>query len=107
MMKILFAAAALAILFASPAVAQSYDPDLGSGNVAVPSDDPQVPSTVFSGTPNVAYPRPGSYGAYAQVAPEFGWGYAPAAPYYGWSYAPAAPFAYYNGNYGSYAGYGR
>jgi hypothetical protein len=109
-MKMLVAAVALATLVASPAFAQSYDPDLGSGNIAAPSDDPEVPSTVFSGNPGGAYAQayPGNYGAYAQVFPLFGYdAYAQAPTFFGYGgYAPAAPFAYYTGNYGSYAGYG-
>jgi hypothetical protein len=35
-MKKLIAAAALATVLASPALAQSYDPDLGSGNITPP-----------------------------------------------------------------------
>ena len=37
-MKMLVAAVALATLVASPAFAQSYDPDIGSGNVAPRAD---------------------------------------------------------------------
>jgi hypothetical protein len=95
-MKTFIAAVALATLVASPAFAQSYDPDLGSGNITPPYDDPEVPSTVFSGNGAGANAQayPGHYGPYAQVSPFFG------------GYAPAAPFAYYRGNYGTYAGYG-
>jgi hypothetical protein len=97
-MKMLVAAAALATLVASPAFAQSYHPSIGSGNIAPPSDDPKVPSTVFWGSSTGAYAQayPGGYGAFAQVAPSFGFG----------GYAPAAPFAYVPGNYGTWAGYG-
>jgi hypothetical protein len=97
-MKMLVAAVALATLVASPAFAQSYDPDIGTGNIVPPQDDPQVPSTVFSGS---------SGGAYAQVSPFWGYDAYASAPFFGFGgYAPAAPFAYYNGNYGTYAGYG-
>ena len=37
-MKMLVAAVAFATLIASPAFAQSYDPDIGSGNVAPQAD---------------------------------------------------------------------
>jgi hypothetical protein len=98
-MKTFLAAVALATLVASPAFSQSYDPDVGTGNITPPYDDPQVPWTVFSGNPGGAYAQyyPGDYSGYAQVSPFFG---------FGSSYAPAPPFAYYRGNYGSYAGYG-
>jgi hypothetical protein len=97
-MKTFLAAVALATLVASPAFAQSYDPDFGSGNITPPYDDPEVPSTVFWGNRGGAYAQayPGDYGAYAQVSLFFGFG----------GYAPAAPFAYYQGNYGTYVGYG-
>jgi hypothetical protein len=95
-MKMLVAVAALATLLASPAFAQSYHPSIGSGNIAPPSDDPKVPSTVFWGNQSDAYAQayPGGYGAFAQVGPSFG------------GYAPAAPFAYVPGNYGTWAGFG-
>ena len=60
-MKMLAAAVALAALVASPAFAQSYDPDLGTGNVAPTSDDPAY----------VAAPNQGAFGAFARV-PEGG-----------------------------------
>jgi hypothetical protein len=59
-MKMLAAAVALAALVASPAFAQSYDPDIGTGNIAPPSDDPAY----------VAAPQ-GDFGAFARV-PEGG-----------------------------------
>jgi len=36
MMKLITAVALAAMIMASPAFAQSYDPDLGSGNIAPP-----------------------------------------------------------------------
>jgi hypothetical protein len=55
-MKTTIAAVALATLIASPAVAQSYDPSVGSGNIA-----PRVTAPA----PRVLYR--GAHGAYAQV----------------------------------------
>jgi hypothetical protein len=97
-MKTFVAAVAFATLFASQAFAQAYAPDIGSGNIVPPYDDPKVPSTVYWANPGSANAQayPGDYGAYAQVSPFYGFG----------GYAPAAPFAYYRGNYGTYAGYG-
>jgi hypothetical protein len=69
-MKFLVAAAvALATLVASPAFAQSYDPDLGSGNIAPPSDDPNYTAGVYQGGYNAFAwsPAQGGYGAFAQV----------------------------------------
>jgi hypothetical protein len=69
-MKILIAAAvALATLAASPAFAQSYDPDIGSGNIAPPSDDPNYTAGVYQGGANAFAwsPYQGGYGAFAQV----------------------------------------
>ena len=54
-MRMLAAALALAALVASPAFAQSYDPDLGAGNIAPPSDDPVYAAGLHQG----------GYGAYA------------------------------------------
>jgi hypothetical protein len=108
-MKMLVAAVALATLVASPAFAQSYDPDIGSGNIVPPYDDPEVPSTVLWGNSGSAYAQayPGQYEAYAQVSPFWGYDAYASVPFFGFGgYAPAAPFAYYNGNYGTYAGYG-
>ena len=56
-MKMLVAGAVLATLVASPAFAQSYDPDLGTGNIAQWSD-----STTYTGVA----PR-GAHGAFARV----------------------------------------
>src|SRR5262245_32385766 len=65
-MKTFIATLLLAGLVAFPAFAQSYDPDLGSGNIA-----PYSPSTTYSG--NVAQRVPGGSGsptaAYASVTP--------------------------------------
>jgi hypothetical protein len=98
-MKAFLAAVALATIVASPAFAQAYAPAIGSGNITPPYDDPKVPSTVFWGNGGGTYAQayPGDHRAYAQVSPFFGFG----------GYAPAAPFAYYQGSYGTYAGYGR
>lgn len=54
-MKKLIAAAALATLIAAPAFAQSYDPSLGSGNIARQT----APFAV----------SPSGFGAYAQAVP--------------------------------------
>jgi hypothetical protein len=40
MNKLLAAVALAAIIIASPALAQSYDPDIGSGNIAPPASHP-------------------------------------------------------------------
>jgi hypothetical protein len=56
-MRTTLAAVALATIIASPAFAQSYDPDLGSGNIAA-----QVTAPALRSTPYV-----GAHGAYAQV----------------------------------------
>src|SRR5262245_46649560 len=64
MNKIILVAAAL--VMASPAFAQSYDPDLGSGNIA----PAQAAPTVF----------PGAEGAYARVLPGTSRGRAFTAP---------------------------
>src|SRR5262245_32400237 len=69
-MKILVTAAALAMLVASPALAQSYDPDVGSGNLeASPyvSHESQLTqrapaNLLHRGTAR----RTGSFAAYAQ-----------------------------------------
>jgi hypothetical protein len=45
-MKTLIAAAALATVLSSTAFAQSYDPDVGSGNI-VPSAAVQAPTSAF------------------------------------------------------------
>jgi|SRR5262249_15017362 len=56
-MKMLVAGAVLATLVASPAFAQSYDPDLGTGNIVQWND-----STTYTGVA----PR-GAHGAFARV----------------------------------------
>ena len=62
-MKMLIAAVALATLVASPALAQSYDPDVGSGNVAPPADAANyLRAPVYQG----------NYGAFAQVPTQSG-----------------------------------
>jgi hypothetical protein len=68
MKKIVFAAAALAVLVASPAFAQSYDPDIGSGN---------LDSWPYTSNPDRPYA--------AQVNPYSAYGF---DPYYG-TYVPA------------------
>ena len=59
-MKMLVAAAALATLVASPAFAQSYDPDLGSGNITAGTE---VPAPAWSR-------YGGARSAYGRVAPD-------------------------------------
>jgi hypothetical protein len=59
-MKMLVVGVALAALVASPAFAQSYDPDVGTGNIAPPSDDPAYASGVYQGGPDAPYT---AYGA--------------------------------------------
>jgi hypothetical protein len=69
-MKTFVAGVALAALVAFPAFAQSYDPDIGTGNIAPPSDDPAyawgsyqrvepfarvVPRGHRAGSPHAAY----------------------------------------------------
>ena len=54
-MRTTIAAVALATIIASPALAQSYDPSVGSGNIAAQVTAPRY-------TPYV-----GAHGAYAQV----------------------------------------
>ena len=56
-MRTTIAAVALATIIASPAFAQSYDPSVGSGNIA-----PQVSAPVYRSLPYV-----GAHGAYARV----------------------------------------
>jgi hypothetical protein len=60
-MKTLIAATALAVVLASPAFAQSYDPDIGTGNI-VPPVAAQAPRGAFD-----AYARVHSHslGAFA------------------------------------------
>ena len=77
MKKTLLAAGAFAFMVASPALAQSYDPDLGSGNLDA------APYTSNPDNPYAGQVSP--YAAYGYV-PSFGaYGY---DPYYG-GYAPA------------------
>jgi len=61
MNKMMLAAAVLATLVASPAFAQSYDPDVGSGNIVGAQTAPAAT------TPWAA--DRGAQGAYARVAP--------------------------------------
>jgi hypothetical protein len=61
-MKMFAVAAVLATLVASPAFAQSYDPDIGSGNIA---PNASIPSQGGFG----AYAWAPGYGAFAQVPP--------------------------------------
>src|ERR1700680_3360849 len=88
MKKTLLAAAALVFVIASPAFAQSYDPDIGTGNL----DSWPYTSNTYS--PYGAYGFDPSYGAYS-YDPSYGaYGYVPYYgaysydPYYG-AYAPA------------------
>jgi len=62
-MKKLLAAAALATALASPAFAQAYDPDVGSGNITPP---------LYAHSPESA--QAGDAGAYAQAYPQVGHG---------------------------------
>lgn len=62
-MKMLVAAVAFATLVASPAFAQSYDPDIGSGNVV-----PQVDAANYLRAPLYR----GNQGAFAQVPSQSG-----------------------------------
>ena len=59
-MKKLIAAAALASVLVSPAFAQSYDPSVGSGNLA-----PQINTQAFRSQARATLQ--GALGAYAQV----------------------------------------
>jgi opacity protein-like surface antigen len=59
-MKKLIAAAALATVLASPAFAQSYDPDVGSGNI-VPSVTAQAPSSAFDAYARAHDNTPGAF----------------------------------------------
>jgi opacity protein-like surface antigen len=70
MKKTLLAAAALVCVVASPAFAQSYDPDIGSGN---------LDSWPYTSNPD------NPYASRAQISPYGAYGY---DPYYG-AYAPA------------------
>ena len=63
MNKTLFAAAALVFVSAAPALAQSYDPDVGSGNLDA------TPYTTNPDNPYAAQASP--YGAYG-FAPFYG-----------------------------------
>jgi hypothetical protein len=72
-MKMLTVGAVLATLVASPAFAQSYDPDLGSGNIAPRSDAP-----AYNYNWSVA---PGDQGAFARVAPRKSRARSPQAAY--------------------------
>jgi hypothetical protein len=71
-MKMLIAAAALATLVASPAFAQSYDPDLGTG-------------TIVQWNSSTAFPQPSGREGFARVAPR-----APASAYT--AYGAVTPF---------------
>ena len=68
MKKMLYIAAALGVVIASPAFAQSYDPDLGSGNVG---GAPTTSSGPYRGAEGAYRAAPGGYrgaeGAYARV----------------------------------------
>jgi len=64
-MKTLISAMALATLVASPAFAQSYDPDLGSGNITPPAYARSGP-WVGSATGAFARIEPGTYAAWSQ-----------------------------------------
>jgi len=71
MKKTLFAAAAFAVAAASPAFAQSYDPDVGSGNLG------SWPYTSNADNPYWDRAQVIPYGAYASE-PSYGFD-----PYYG------------------------
>ena len=64
-MKKLIAAAAFATVLASPALAQSYDPDFGSGNIAPPLYA-QAPRSASHAHARANY---NSLAAFAQVRP--------------------------------------
>jgi hypothetical protein len=84
-MKTILATAALAVAIASPAFGQSYDPDLGSGNVApynygqtnptqgrtvrrvAPSAYARMPYDAYARTPSI---RDGKRSPYAQYDTE-------------------------------------
>jgi hypothetical protein len=68
MKKTVLATAALAVVIATPAFAQSYDPDLGSGNI-VPyygQTNPNHGRTVRRAAPSDAYART-PYDAFART----------------------------------------
>ena len=80
MLKKIVIGAALAAMVATPALAQAYDPDAGSGNIVSPNG-----AHVYADTP----PYLGQSGeAYAHMAP--GGGY----------YAPGGAYAYSPGHRG-------
>jgi hypothetical protein len=67
MIKILLASAAFAVALASPAFAQSFDPDLGSGNITPPAATYTPGYSQAAPAPRYAPPvYGGGFGAYAQ-----------------------------------------
>jgi hypothetical protein len=62
MRQIVLAAATVATLFASPALAQSFDPSIGSGNIAGTAVSPPVAGPA----PHVAVRAPRATDAFAQ-----------------------------------------
>ena len=74
-MKMLVAAVAFATLVASPAFAQSYDPDIGSGNTA-----PQADAANYLSQPLYQ----GHVGAFAQVPVRSAPAAVQSAPVYHW-----------------------
>lgn len=82
MLKKFMLGAALAAMFAAPALAQSYDPEIGSGNIVGPGG-----GAVTAGTP--AYLTPHSK-AYAHVQSGGGYAYAPGWGSNAYAYQPRA-----------------
>jgi opacity protein-like surface antigen len=82
MKKTLLAAAALVVVVASPAFAQSYDPDLGSGNVTQWYDNGDHLHS--NPDPNWGAPYNSYYDYYAQVP--------------GWYHGHRSPYAQYDQN---------
>ncbi|MEJ2432383.1 MAG: hypothetical protein P8Y53_04160 [Pseudolabrys sp.] len=85
MLKKLMIGAALGAMVATPAFAQAYDPNVGSGNIVSPNG-----GHVYADTP----------AAYAHVAPGGGY-YAPGNAY---AYAPGGAYAYGPPRSGRYYG---
>jgi hypothetical protein len=93
MKKTLMAVTAL-VLMAVPAFAQSYDPDIGSGNITPWNDNMNRPRPNPDQNTATPYnPYLGSYDAYAQV-PSWDYGYrAPSVQYdsSGYPIGPSLP----------------
>jgi hypothetical protein len=65
MTKMLLATAAFTIALASPAFAQSFDPDIGTGNIVPPAAQ-YAPRYHWTGPNYIAPAYGGAFGAYAQ-----------------------------------------